>query len=496
VIVPRVSERIAVSVVFVSAMFMSVIDVTIVNVAVPTIGQDFHTSPASIDGVIIGFLVSVAVSIPVSGWLGDRFGGKRVLLGSIVVFTVASALCGCATSLTQLVLFRVLQGAGGGLMAPVGLAMLFRAFGPAERLRVSSILIIPTAIAPALGPVLGGLFVTNLSWRWVFFVNVPIGAVAFVFGLVFLSHSPMVDPGAFDLRGFLLAGAGLGLLMYGVSEGPQQGWLNPVVLATTLAGALLTVAMVVLELRVPQPMLDLRVFADRLFRSCSVILTLASVAFFGVQYLVALFLQDGLGLSALDSGLNTFPEAIGLLIGSQLITRKLYPALGPRRIIFAGALGVVAIISGMSTIGPTTSLWMVRLLMLALGFSVSAIFIPTQAAAFTEIQPDRMGRASTLFNAQRQLGSAIGVAALTTVIAAVGPTHRVGGATVAHLAAYRVGFFVAAAIMLGAALSALRVSDAAAAPTMVARPRRGSVPAAEEPVELIRVDRVSPDVAT
>jgi MFS family permease len=167
--------------------------------------------------------VSTGVFLAASGWLGDRFGGRKVLLFSVVLFTVASALCGTATSLGELVVFRVLQGAGGGLMTPVGMAMLFRVFPPAERVRASSILMIPTALAPALGPVLGGLLVTDLSWRWVFYVNVPIGIAALIFGVLSVKHSVESQPGSFDRPGFLLSGIGLGLFMYGVSEGPNVG---------------------------------------------------------------------------------------------------------------------------------------------------------------------------------------------------------------------------------------------------------------------------------
>jgi EmrB/QacA subfamily drug resistance transporter len=209
----RISQKVAVSVVFVAAMFMSIMDVTIVNVALPTIGRDFAVSPTDVDGISIAFLVSLAVFIPASGWLGDRFGGKRVLMTAIVVFTVASALCGLASSLRELVAFRVLQGIGGGMLAPVGMAMLFRAFPPQERIRASSILTVPTTLAPALGPVIGGLLVSDLSWRWVFFVNVPFGVAAFAFGAVFLHPSDPQQHGRFDLAGFLLSGQGHGLVM-------------------------------------------------------------------------------------------------------------------------------------------------------------------------------------------------------------------------------------------------------------------------------------------
>ena len=228
----RMSQKVAVGVVYVAVMFISIMDITIVNTALPTIGRDFSVSPTSVDSISIAYLVSLSIFIPASGWLGDRFGGKRVLLSAIVIFTGASALCGLATSLSELVAFRILQGAGGGMLAPVGMAMLFRAFPPEERVRAASILTIPTIVAPALGPVLGGVLVTELSWRWVFFVNLPIGLAAVVFGVLFLKHSAEGHPGRFDVAGFLLAGLGLGSLMFGISEGPIDGWHSATVLTT------------------------------------------------------------------------------------------------------------------------------------------------------------------------------------------------------------------------------------------------------------------------
>src|SRR5277367_4448202 len=271
----RINPKIAVSVVYVAAMFISIMDTSIVNVALPAIGRDFHVAPTAVDGISIAFLVSLAVFIPASGWLGDRFGGKRVLMTAIVIFTAASALCGAATSIGELVAFRVLQGVGGGMLAPVGMAMLYRVFPPEERVRAAAILTVPTTLAPALGPVLGGLLVTDLSWRWVFYVNVPLGAAAFAFGLLFLQQQKQDRPGRFDLAGFLLSGLGLGLLMYGVSEGPNLGWQKPEVLATIAAGLVLLAGMVVVELRSPAPMVDLRLLKNRLFRLGNGVMVLA-----------------------------------------------------------------------------------------------------------------------------------------------------------------------------------------------------------------------------
>ncbi|MGH9094659.1 MAG: MDR family MFS transporter, partial [Acidimicrobiales bacterium] len=436
------------SVVFVAAMFMNIMDATIVNVAIPTLGRDFHVAAASVGSVAIGYLVSLAVFIPASGWLGDRLGGKRVLLAATLLFTVASALCGVAGSFGELVAFRILQGVGGGMMAPVGMAMLFRTFPPAERIRASSILTVPTTLAPALGPVLGGLLVTDLSWRWVFYVNVPIGAAALLFGLLFLEDPRQSDPGHFDGVGFALAGVGLGLLMYGVSEGPSKGWGTPLILGTMLIGAALLAALVVWELRAAQPLIDMRLFADRLYRSATGVLILGSIAFIGVLYIVALFFQYGRGLSALGSGLSTFPEAFGVMLGAQLTSRGLYPRFGPRRVISGGLCGVAVSIGLMSLVGQTTRLWWMRLLLFAMGFAMAHVFVPCQAAAFATITPAATGRASTLFNAGRQVGSAVGVAVLSTVIAAVGVLRPVHGRLVANLTAYHWAFLAAAAVAI------------------------------------------------
>jgi EmrB/QacA subfamily drug resistance transporter len=466
-----INQKVAVSVVFVAAMFMNIMDVTIVNVALPTLGREFHVRPDSVGTVAIGYLVSLAVFIPASGWLGDRFGGKRVLLTSIVIFSVASALCGAAQSLGQLVLFRVIQGAGGGLMVPVGMALLFRTFPPAERIRASSILVIPTALAPALGPVLGGLFVTELSWRWVFYVNVPVGLAALMFGLLFLERQPRLPTGRFDVVGFVLAAAGLASLMYGVSEGPFKGWGTPVIVTTITVGAVLLVALTVFELRIRQPLIDVRLFGDRLFRSCTAVLLLGSAAFIGALFLVALFFQDGLGLSALQSGLNTFPEAIGIMAGAQVVTRILYPSLGPRRVMLIGLTVLTCMLLLLTQIGVDTNLWWARIILFVAGYGMAHVFVPSQAAGFATITPAATGRASTLFNALRQLGSALGVAILTTVVATVGPVHIRDGRPVSDLTAYHLAFLVAAGMAVLGWFCALTVSDADAAATIVPRRR-------------------------
>jgi EmrB/QacA subfamily drug resistance transporter len=467
----RPNQKMVVGIVFVMATFMAALDITIVNVALPTIGREFHVPPQGVDAAVTGYLVSLAVFIPASGWLGDRFGTKRVLLVAIAIFTGASALCGQAQGMTELVVFRILQGVGGGMMTPVGMAMLFRTFPPHERVRASRILVVPTAMAPALGPVIGGLFVTHLSWRWVFYVNLPIGIIAIVFGALFLVEHREARPGTFDLPGFVLAGAGFASVMYSISVGPERGWGSPLVIATGIGGAVLIAVLAVVELRTPEPMLDLRLLRDRLFRTTTMVLFLTMASFLGTLYMMSLFYQDGLGLSALLSGLGTFPEAVGVMIGAQ-IAGRLYPRIGPRRIIAGALLGFATVMVLLSRADYGTSLWYLRGLMFLLGIFLGHAFVPIQASAFSTIHPQSMGRASGLFNASRQLASAVGVAVVTTVLAAAGTTRTTAGVTHPSLEGYHWAFVMAASIALMGAFVALFIKDSDAAATMGTEPVR------------------------
>jgi EmrB/QacA subfamily drug resistance transporter len=469
---PRQNQKLAVAVVYVAAMFMAIMDTTIVNVALPALGRSFHARPGSVGLVSIAYLVSLTVFIPASGWLGDRIGGRRALLGAIGIFTIASALCGLSASLAELITFRVLQGAGGAVMTPVGLAMLFRVYPPAERVRVSSVLAVFTALAPALGPVLGGLFTTYLSWRLVFFVNVPVGAAMVVFGAAVLADHTPPHPGPLDVTGLVLSGLGLGATMYGVSQGPAAGWASAPVLTAIAAGAAMLLAMVAVELRTANPVVGLRLLRNRLFGAATSLYGLGSVAYLGALFLASLFFQDALGLSAVQSGLATFPSALGVMAGGQIVTRVLYWRFGPRRIVVAGLVAMAATMVLMAQVGTGTSLWLARLIMLGLGLGVACVFIPAQAFSMATITKAQTGRASSIFNAGKQLGGAVGVALLITVLAAAAPAGQPAGHAAASVAAYHDAFLAAATVALLAVAVALTIRDTDAAATMVPRSRR------------------------
>jgi EmrB/QacA subfamily drug resistance transporter len=463
---PPLNQKVVVAIVYVSAMILHSLDSTIINVALSTLAREFDVSPASIESVVIGYLVSLAVFIPLSGWLGDRYGTRKTFLVALAIFTFASLLSGFAQSLPQLVLYRIFQGVGGGMLMPVGMAMLYRTFPPQERIGVGRILMFATILGPALGPIIGGAILEAWTWPWIFFVKVPIGIAALVFGLLYLEEHREEDAGGFDFAGFLLGGIGFALVMYGLSEGPQRGWTAPLIIASMAGGIVALVLFVITELRTRQPMIQLRLMQNRLFRTTLLVSFFGSAGFIGVLFLVPLYLQEALHLSPFEAGLTTMPEAIGVAVATQLVAR-IYPRFGPRRLLSGGLLGVTAAILLMSTVDRDTSLWIFRLLMFCLGAGMAFLFLPNQAASLATVSHRDTGRATTLTNVQRQLGSAIGVATLSTVLAAVGAVVVTdSGSTEPNMTAYRAAFLAAAAMSLIGAAFAQRVPDEDAAETM------------------------------
>jgi EmrB/QacA subfamily drug resistance transporter len=444
-------------------MFMSIMDTQIVNVALAPLGRQFSASPAQVQWVVTGYLLSIAVSIPASGWLGDRFGTTRVFLVTVALFTIASVLCAASGSLTQLVTARVIQGFGGGLMMPVGMTMLYRAYPPDRRVHVARTITAVTVIAPATAPVIGGVLITALSWHWIFLINVPFGVFAFAFGVLFLPRAEVVYRVPFDTAGFVFAGAGLAGLLYGVSEGADSGWTAPAAWAPAIAGIALLALFTRRSLHAANPVLRLRLLQDRLFRRCCLIIGCSTSAFFGSLVFIALYLQEGRGVSALTSGLTTFPEAVAIGLSAQVVSR-LYPRVGPRRLMTAGFAGLAVVNGLLALAGAQTSLWLVRTLVFALGVSVSYVMLPTQAAAYARMSAADTGHASAIFAALQRTASAFAIAMLTAVLAA-GSDHQVR----APVHAFHAVFAVTAAMGLLGAIFALGIHDPDAASTMVQR---------------------------
>ncbi len=466
-----------VGIVFVFGLFMDLLDMTIVNVAIPELAREFKADTTDVQWVVTGYLLSLAVFIPVSGWLGDRFGTKKIFMLALFLFTSASLACGLAWSIESLIAFRILQGVGGGMLTPVGTAMLFRAFPPHERAKGAAVLMIPMVVAPASGPVLGGYLVEYQDWRWIFLINIPVGALGFVFAGLFLKEETQPSPGRLDVPGLLLACAGLASLMYGLAEAGKQGLDDPTVLAFGGAGLAILALFTVVELRTAEPMIDMRLFQNRLFAATNVVQLVGFGGLMGGLFLLPLLLQSRstMGLGAFDSGLATFPQAIGVVMMVQ-VSSRVYPIVGPRRLLMIGMVGVAATTLGFLYIDLNTNLWWIRGLMFARGCFFSFLLVSLQTATFATISPEMMGRASAVASAGRQVGSSFGVALLATVLTsrltAHGTSLQPGADSSAALDAFDDAFIVAAALSLLGMATALLVSDREAAVSMR---RRGQV---------------------
>ncbi|HTX63946.1 MAG TPA: MDR family MFS transporter [Acidimicrobiales bacterium] len=452
----------AVAVVYAVAMFASVMDTQIVNVALTSLSRDFHVTDSSVQWVVTAYMMSLAVCVPASGWLGDRFGTKRVFLIAVGVFTAASGLCAASVNLPELVAMRVLQGAGAGMMVPVGMAIVYRAYPQERRVHATRLVTRVMVLAPATAPLIGGALVTWASWRWIFTINLPVGAVVVVGGVLLLAEHREPPGGSFDLVGTVSGVLGVGLLLYAVGSGPTAGWGSTEVLSAGL-GALVFLALFVrVELRRAHPLLDLRLLGNRLFRWCGIANMLAMWAFFGSLVFTAFYVQEARGDSAMASGLTTFPEAVAIGIMTGLVAR-LFPRVGPRRLLLTG-FGGLAVANGLfAMVGASTSLWLVRGLCALLGCSVSFIMLSSQTAAFAQISTSATGHASAIFNTFQRVSMSMGVATLTAVLALAGGdvVHARPPVTAFHWV-FATNVVVA---LLGAAISS-RVPDRDAAPAM------------------------------
>jgi EmrB/QacA subfamily drug resistance transporter len=475
-----------VGIVFVFGLFMDLLDMTITNVALPTLARDFNATTTTIEWVVTGYLLSLAVFIPVSGWAGDRFGTKRVFMFALSVFIAGSLLSGLAWNIEALIGFRILQGIGGGMLTPVGTAMLFRAFPPAERAVASAVLAIPAVVAPASGPVLGGYLVEYQTWRWIFFINIPIGIAGLIVSAMFLREDVQENPGRLDVPGFVLGAGGLASLVYALSEAGSRTFDDPRVIAFGLAGLALLAMFTVVELRVKEPMIDIRLFGDKLFAAANSVQLVAQGGLQGTLFLLPLFLQFEQGLSPLQSGLTTFPQAIGVVMMVQP-AQRIYRRFGPRRMMMAGMLGITLTTVVFYWVGLGTSQWTIRGIMLARGWSFALTLIPLQTATFATIASQDTGRASAIFNSGRQIAASLGVALLGTALTTRMTAHHaeMGNPLTAAAAAsaFQEAFLVAAALAAIGIFASLLIDDKAAAETMSPRADAHGAPAVDrEPV--------------
>jgi len=404
------------SIVVILGAVMSILDTTIVNVALDTLAREFHTSISTIQWVTTGYLLALAIVIPMSGWTVERFGAKRVWITSLALFTLGSALCGLAWSSQSLILFRVLQGVGGGMIMPVGQTIMARAAGPQRMGRVMSILGVPTLLAPIIGPVLGGLIIDNASWRWIFYVNVPIGILAIALSAVFLSPGGRTDAGRFDFVGMALLSPGLALVVYGLSEaGGGSGFGSTTVIACMVIGAALVVAFVLHALRIDRPLLDMHLFRDRGFAVSNVAIFIFGGALYAGMILLPLFSQVVKGDSALIAGLSLAPQGIGAMI-TMPYGGKLTDRVGAGTVV---PIGMAVFLLGtlmFTQLTPHTSYAWIGLSLFVRGMGMGWVMMPLMAAAYANLTRTMVPRATTTLNIMMRVGGSFGTALVAVVL--------------------------------------------------------------------------------
>jgi EmrB/QacA subfamily drug resistance transporter len=412
------------------ALFMENLDGTVVATALPAIARDLGVNPLHLNLAITAYLLSLAVFIPVSGWVADRYGARHVFRAAIVIFTGASILCGLSTDLTGFVLARILQGLGGAMMVPVGRLVVLRATPKSELVRAMAYLTIPALIGPVVGPPLGGFIATYLSWRWIFWLNLPIGALGFVLATIFIkgARDPKTPP--LDVTGFLLSGIGLaGLVLVFETVGRDILPIG-VVLAVLAIGALAMALYVRHARRAAYPLIDLSLLKIPTFRASIIGGTLFRIGIGAIPFLLPLLLQLVFGLTPFNSGMLTFAAAAGAM-AMKVSAGPILRRLGFRRVLLANAILSAVFLASYGFFRWDTPEWIIVALLLAGGFFRSLQFTALNTIAYADISNARMSQATSFAGMAQQLSLSIGVG-LGALVLHIAMSLRGGGALAAH----------------------------------------------------------------
>ena len=406
-----------VAAVVIVGVIMSVLDMTIVNVALETLSRELNSSLDTIQWVSTAYLLSVAIVIPLTGWAVERWGSKRVWMTCVFLFGVGSALCGLAWSAGSLIFFRVLQGIGGGMIMPVGMTVMAQKAGPKRIGRVMSVVGVPMLLGPILGPVLGGLIVDNASWRWIFYVNVPVAILAlFLADRILHADHGRDDAGRLDWRGLLLLSPGLGLIVFGLSESESHGgFTHPLVFGPVFVGLVLTVAFVLHALRAKRPLIDVTLFKKPAFAAAAATTTLLGGALFGAMIILPLYYQVDRGEGALTAGLLMAPQGLGAAMVMP-VAGRLTDRLGGGRVALVGLLILTLATLPYAFLTENTPYWLLAGLLVIRGMGLGSTMMPTMAAAYAVLTPAQVPRATSALNVTRQIGGSLGTAILAVLL--------------------------------------------------------------------------------
>jgi EmrB/QacA subfamily drug resistance transporter len=428
-----------VAAVVVVGVIMSILDTTIVNVALETLSRELNAPLNTIQWVSTGYLLALATVIPLTGWMTERFGSKRIWMISVALFGIGSALCGLAWSAESLIFFRVLQGFGGGMIMPVGMALLAQTAGAHRVGRVMSVVGVPMLLGPILGPVIGGLIVDSASWRWIFYVNVPIAAAALVLAARLLkADAGRADAGRLDWTGLALLSPGLAGVVFGLSESESHGgFSDPLVWGPIVVGLVLVALFVRHAWRAERPLIDVRLFRDRVFAAASATTFLIGGALFGAMIILPLYYQVARGESALTAGLLMAPQGLGAA-AAMPIAGKLTDKLGGGRVAVAGLLILTVGTIPFAFLKSDTSYTLLALLLVLRGLGIGSSMMPSMAAAYASLERAAVPRATSALNVVQRVGGSLGTALLAVVLQGqikdqLGGAGGAGGGTLERL---------------------------------------------------------------
>jgi EmrB/QacA subfamily drug resistance transporter len=453
----RASSR-TISLIVASAMFMEQLDGTVLATALPTMARSFNADPLHMNVALTSYLLTLAMFIPASGRLADRFGSRTVFRGAIALFTLGSIACAQAQSLGFLVLARMLQGTGGALMSPVGRLVLLRVVSKGELVRAMAWLMIPATIGPILGPPVGGFIVTYLSWHWIFYINVPIGVLGIVLCSLYIDEMREPSPEHFDVLGLALSGTALACLLFGI-EMVTRGVGASIGLGLIAAGVVAGALYAWHARHCAQPVLDFRIMRIATFRLSVICGSLSRISAGAQPFLLPMMLQLGFGMSAAQSGLITFASSIGSLM-MRVTAPALLRRLGFRAVlIWVGSVAVV-LVTGIAAIRPAWPEALIYLLLIASGFFQSLQFMAYNTIAYADVSRARMSVATSFYTTFQQMALTLGIAVSAAALAA---SLALRGHTVPMLGDFTVAFLVVAGISALAPLISLQLEHTAGA---------------------------------
>ncbi len=436
------------------ALFMENMDSTVISTSLPAIAADLDTSPIALKLALTAYLVSLAVFIPISGWMADRYGAKRIFVASIVVFMLGSIACAFANSLGAFVAARSFQGMGGAMMVPIARLVLIRSVEKKDLVGAMSWLTVPALIGPVAGPPIGGFLTTYFSWHWIFFINIPIGLAGIAAAMKFLPDTPPIPTPPLDVPGFILSGLAAAGIVFGLSVVSLPA-LPPAVGFTMVAVGLVSGGLYLWHARrTPHPLLALQLFRDQNFRTSITGSSLFRIGVGAVPFLLPLMLQLGFGYTPFQSGMITFVTALGAM-GMKFVTTRIFRRYGFRRVLVSGSLAAAASIAVFGLFTPQTPVWLMMTIILIGGFIRSMFFSGVNALSYADISSQDTSKATPIVAVFQQVSVAMGVAVAGGILEVQTILH---GSELA-LSDFHFAFFIVAAISACAALFFWRLPE-------------------------------------